>query len=142
MEEVPVAEDRNVWSLSEQEIGFVNYQQLLHMMSVQGLNRRQVEDIKALRRKVRNRKCARECSTRKRRQAKNMVVVNAEMQGEMEEMSRMIHTLRQENFVLRAQNAGLQRASLEYKQEVQGLRTQVQAFADLFSRLRVREGRE
>jgi hypothetical protein len=121
-EEVSVDECRSVCTLTEFEIGYMSYQQLMQMLGAQGASAAQVDEFKALRRKVRNRKCARECSTRKRRKAKTLAVIN----GELEER---VGELETENGALRHANISLTRAHALAEQEIAELRRQVHALS-------------
>jgi hypothetical protein len=87
----------DIFQLTEQELGDMQFKQFSELIATSGLSATQIESFRTVRRRVKNRRCAKKCSKRKRTRYSKVNEANSKMQEDMDQLAAKNDALRREN---------------------------------------------
>eukprot|EP00730_Choanoeca_flexa_P008740 TRINITY_DN12531_c3_g1_i1.p1 TRINITY_DN12531_c3_g1~~TRINITY_DN12531_c3_g1_i1.p1 ORF type:complete len:310 (+),score=69.87 TRINITY_DN12531_c3_g1_i1:109-930(+) len=120
-------------ALSDQQLAMVDFKILMHLMEKAGLNKEQIAEVKARRRRLKNRLSARLCSNKKREKCSELEETNRDLLTTLRELSVENQTLKTDSLRLQEANASLTKASFETSRENALLRAQVAHLTQLLA---------
>jgi len=100
---------RTFHDLTDDDIAFMDFKELTRMMTQAGLNRQAIADVKARRRRLKNRQSARLCSNKKRELCQELATEKSKLQDQMSSLQQAFNKLQREHNALKQQYDALLR---------------------------------
>jgi len=120
-------------ALSDRQLAMVDFKILMHLMTKAGLNKDQIAEVKARRRRLKNRLSARLCSNKKREKCSELEDTNRDLLSTLRDLSVENTSLRTETHKMQEANATLTKSSFEAARENAMLRAQVAQLTQLLA---------
>eukprot|EP00045_Choanoeca_perplexa_P002919 m.27653 g.27653 ORF g.27653 m.27653 type:complete len:290 (+) comp11769_c0_seq1:736-1605(+) len=112
-------------ALSDRQLAMVDFKILMHLMTKAGLSKDQIAEVKARRRRLKNRLSARLCSNKKREKCSELEDTNRDLLSTLRDLSAENQTLRSDAHKLQEANSTLTKSSFDAARENAMLRAQV-----------------
>jgi len=120
--------------LSDQELAMIDFKILTQLMAEAGLSKSEVADVKAKRRRLKNRLSARLCSNKKREKCSELEDTNRDLLAKLRQVAQENKTLKSETNRLKEANTALTKSSAEAQREAATLRAQVNQLTQMLAR--------
>jgi hypothetical protein len=111
--------------LSDNQLATIDFKILMRLMERAGLTEDDISEVKAKRRRLKNRLSARVCSNKKREKCSELEETNMVLVSELSQLKLENARLRQETASLQEANAGMQKDAYDASSENAQLRAQV-----------------